>query len=628
MEIHVALGSVQLDTLAEIFDTTFMISLDTIINPAYECVQDLSAYCFQQKEANFYIELPIKNESYFFYEEFFTRREELINIIPPDIVQGTGRYGFGTFIELTPLGQQVCNSSPTFEKIPPTVLCDQRPFTIDLSYEGDEIHQVVYEFYNPFDHIPLTVVADSNSDPPPYPEIPFLLPQYSFSSPLGMDASINIDPITGILSGTSNGVGIYLVGIKAEEYLNGTLLSTSYRDLNLQFIDCVSNVQAILQNNIQDEYGTYVFNVCNESELLIVNESYEQDYIDNFHWEIGNDFYTDWNPLIDFSSSGQFEGKLVLNPDGICSDTANMIINVNRNIQADFTTNYDTCVSSPVNFWNTSFSEGSLLSQYGWDFGENTFSDEPSPQKKYDLPGSYEVTLEVTDDFGCIASNTKIIDWRPAPAIIIISPNTSEGCVPLTTTFNNLSWPIDSTYSIEWDFGNGSFQSNEINPSIVYEQNGIFDVAISVESPIGCYSDTVFQDLITVEESPVADFSYDPQNINQFSPVINLIDNSERAVQWKWLFDGINSSCIQEPTYTYVDTGMHSIQLIVQDIYGCLDSMLQIVDVVPGENYFLPNAFSPNGDGINDEFTGVGYVNDMLNFELQIIDRWGQILLS
>ncbi len=56
--------------------------------------------------------------------------------------------------------------------------------------------------------------------------------------------------------------------------------------------------------------------------------------------------------------------------------------------------------------------------------------------------------------------------------------------------------------------------------------------------------------------------------------------------------------------------------------------MIQIVDILPKVTYFLPNAFSPNGDGVNDTFHGKGNTNGMLNFELQIFDRWGEVLFS
>jgi len=73
------------------------------------------------------------------------------------------------------------------------------------------------------------------------------------------------------------------------------------------------------------------------------------------------------------------------------------------------------------------------------------------------------------DEFNCKDSIEKEIEWLPAPKVIIVSPDLSIGCDPLTTSFNNLSWPIDSTYEIEWDFGDGNGGSYDISPTYTFQ---------------------------------------------------------------------------------------------------------------------------------------------------------------
>jgi len=72
------------------------------------------------------------------------------------------------------------------------------------------------------------------------------------------------------------------------------------------------------------------------------------------------------------------------------------------------------------------------------------------------------------------------------------------------------------------------------------------------------------------------------------------------------------------------DTGQHSIKLLVEDVYGCIDSTSEMVIIESNETYFLPTAFTPNSDGINDVYIGVGQINFAKDFKMEIFDRWGE----
>ncbi len=106
------------------------------------------------------------------------------------------------------------------------------------------------------------------------------------------------------------------------------------------------------------------------------------------------------------------------------------------------------------------------------------------------------------------------------------------------------------------------------------------------------------------------------------------MDLSQRAVTWDWFFNDTDSSYMQEPLYLFSDTGFHEVQLIVTDIYGCKDSLVQLIDIAPLKTYFLPNAFTPNYDGINDTFKGVGIFDGIRQFNLKIWDRYGGLIFQ
>src|SRR5690606_2662097 len=132
------------------------------------------------------------------------------------------------------------------------------------------------------------------------------------------------------------------------------------------------------------------------------------------------------------------------------------------------------------------------------------------PVYNYKVPGNLPVTLTVRDTNQCQESITKNLPYFPVPALIVIAPSDFTGCAPADIFFNNLSFPIDTTYDIDWSFGDGG-SSGAVSPYYTYESPGVYTVSVSITSPIGCEIDTVFNDLITVLPAPEAGFSFTPE---------------------------------------------------------------------------------------------------------------------
>ena len=78
------------------------------------------------------------------------------------------------------------------------------------------------------------------------------------------------------------------------------------------------------------------------------------------------------------------------------------------------------------------------------------------------------------------------------------------------------------------------------------------------------------------------------------------------------------------PIHTYRDTGVYRVRQTVIHPNGCIDTAFQLVDIRPEVRYFLPNAFTPNNDGLNDTYKGVGIMAGARNFTMSIWNRWGQ----
>ncbi len=81
---------------------------------------------------------------------------------------------------------------------------------------------------------------------------------------------------------------------------------------------------------------------------------------------------------------------------------------------------------------------------------------------------------------------------------------------------------------------------------------------------------------------------------------------------------------LQNPVYSYPDSGSYTVQLIVTNSLGCADTAYNTLEIVPEYVLYAPSAFTPfNHDGLNDTFMPMGVGIDPDNFEMMIFDRWG-----
>jgi gliding motility-associated-like protein len=133
----------------------------------------------------------------------------------------------------------------------------------------------------------------------------------------------------------------------------------------------------------------------------------------------------------------------------------------------------------------------------------------------------------------------------------------------------------------------------------------------------GCGADTSQAIAVTYGNGPTAGLQW----YNYPLSLVQFRDQSISASQWLWIFgDGSGASTLQNPEHQYPNPGEYAVTLIVHDIYGCADTLSMIVSVTDPD-FFIPNVFSPNADGIND--VAMTNFKKLLDFEFSIYDRWG-----
>ena len=133
--------------------------------------------------------------------------------------------------------------------------------------------------------------------------------------------------------------------------------------------------------------------------------------------------------------------------------------------------------------------------------------------------------------------------------------------------------------------------------------------------------------MINVYPLPEANFTFNPQPTTIVDPLINFTDQSINASQWNWDFQ-IGSSIIQNPTFDFENAGTFQVELLVTSIDGCTDLAYNTVLIEDQFLVYVPNAFTPNDNGVNEMFLPVFYGSDPVNYDFYIFNRWGELIFD
>jgi len=134
--------------------------------------------------------------------------------------------------------------------------------------------------------------------------------------------------------------------------------------------------------------------------------------------------------------------------------------------------------------------------------------------------------------------------------------------------------------------------------------------------------------MVSVYQKPVAEFRPNPSAPTLADNSVLFFNQSTNTFQSEWLFGDGGSSLMTYPTHTYNDTGLYIVTLFIITEYGCRDTVshpLYVKDVVA---MYIPNSFTPDGDGINDFFKPIGHGIDENFYSFTVFDRWGKQLFE
>lgn len=282
------------------------------------------------------------------------------------------------------------------------------------------------------------------------------------------------------------------------------------------------------------------------------------------------------------------------------------------------------CDLDPIQFQNNT----SGTNTYAWNFGDGSTSTDQNPTNIYDAFGTYNVTLTATNTVtGCIDSLIQPLTILESPAVGFTASAT-EGCVLFETVFTDIINAPNTT--LTWDFGDGATSNQPFAIDHQYDEAGCYDVTLTVTNAAGCSSTLTQIDFVCAYDIPVADFIVSPDSALVSEPLFEFTNQSIDAFTYLWDFGDGSSSLSTNPIHEYDDVPeSYVVTLFAYNEFGCYDSTLLTVTVYEDLIFYVPNSFTPNGDGTNDVFLPVITSGvDLGNYQLLIFNRWGQVVFS
>lgn len=543
-------------------------------------------------------------------------------------INNTSSQWGSTFTTSIPPNDVGCNSSPRFKDDPPVVLCQNINVSLNLEALDTDGDSLSYELCAVLNGGANTggQIAPNPATPPPYTPVPFL-PGYSVQQPISSFPVFTIDRHTGVLNGTPSQIGQYVFAICVTEYRNGVPLSTTRRDFQFN----VSNACRAIIARIEDQAANPQ-NLCSGGKIRFQNKS---QFAKTYRWDFGDpktNADTSWlpNPTYLYKDTGTYTVQLIADPYTGCADTSYSVFKVYDSTTVAFSFAGDACFSTNLISFNT-FGNYTANATFFWDFDGTTNqgvnSTVEAPQNvSWTAPGSYYVTVTVSE-FGCDHTFGDSVFIFTTPQIQESVPVGSKGCVTHVVEFNDQSKAMGPVKHW-WSFGDGTY-SDATNPTHAYTRPGVYTVEHSIKTLKGCIDSgySVYPNAIEVFPVPLSDLQWTAKEKSIFDAEFQVSNASiGHTSTFTILPNGQEITNLSENVFTLSDTGNFEVTHISYNQYGCSDTLKDTIRVDAPFTLFIPSAFSPNGDGVNDEFSFS--MSGISRMYIEIYNRWGEIVYS
>jgi gliding motility-associated-like protein len=206
--------------------------------------------------------------------------------------------------------------------------------------------------------------------------------------------------------------------------------------------------------------------------------------------------------------------------------------------------------------------------------------------------------------------------------------STSTGCAPQQVVCTSDYTAYQNLARMNWQFGDGDTAMTMGSAAHNYWIPGSYIVSLEIIDSSGCVSRSSSADSLVIHPSPVSAFTTDSR-INQLPNTNFFLNNlSQAADSFFWVIDDLATSSVESFNYKFPpnQTGDYEVTLIAYNNFGCTDTSQIILTIEDGLSVFIPNSFTPNGDGVNEVWQISTEGITVEKYHLQIFDKWGTLV--
>ena len=620
---------------------------------------------------------------YYIVWERCCRNDALTNV-DSSVPAGLAMTFYIEFPPMTKNGTAFVNSSPDFRLPNGDYICLNKPFTFNVGATDADGDQLRYSLVTPLNGYTTRAAPLSTTDAPRngYPTITWGS-GYSLSNIIPGNPPLSINPSTGVLSVRASQQGLFLFTVQCEEYRNGVLIGVVRRDFQLPVVDCSKNTPppAVVQLNSAPakdvtwcgsqplvlkvekstawayqwqkdgdnlsgattdtlrvrETGVYTVvkslaNVCaNDTISQAVKVTFvppppvklslsrsgpyctgdtlmlradTQPAAPSYRWlRDGNGITGEQQATIRVYQSGQY--VVFARPAGaICDGSDTLKVTFNDKPTATLTSSVSTfCVGDSL-LLTTETSTGY---RYVWQRNTGKLADTLSKLSARQ-GGTYRVT--VTNPAGCTALSAPLsltLNDRPVVQFDSISPV----CITVGTPILLKGQPAGGV------FAGPGITKDMFDPTTAGV--GRHKLTYTVTNAAGCQ--TVQSRVAVVSGAPV--LSSQPIYQTRKGHSVQLaVTSNEPISRYQWQPPTyLDHADVEDPVSTPTETTPY--QLTAVGANGCVASLTVLVDVV--EPLYIPSAFSPNADGVNDTWI-IPNIRSFPQCNVTIYNRWGEVI--
>lgn len=303
--------------------------------------------------------------------------------------------------------------------------------------------------------------------------------------------------------------------------------------------------------------------------------------ITNWDWNFGDgNFSTLQNPIHSFGGAFTYTVNLTVTDTGGNTGTVTHFVDIHPLPVANFSYNLPNCHNDSIQFTDLSNTVYGYITTWIWNFGDGSpidtvfFPDDPNLSHVFPNPGTFNVTLTITNSEGCSNSTQIAVTVMPSP-IANFYYNTSGLCEDQVIQFTDASFAngAGNIVAWSWDFGDPTSginnNSNLEDPTHTYNTQGTYTVILTITNFNNC-TDTMTKQVV-IHEHPPVDFTWTNACLNDlvfFNPDTTAT-NMGAISTWWWNFGDGGTSNFQNAAHAYIAPGTYTVTLTVTDTLGC-----------------------------------------------------------